>query len=95
MNSHDEDYVSSQEALFMLDTDMEQDLQSNADELTGLTIRHINSTPELYDLVKDNKTVANVSSICYGWAEANNNEFGQLFQTELDEVKWSEVVKRI
>lgn len=87
--------LNSKDALFALDTTMEEDMAGYRDETTNLVIKHINSTPELYKLVSGAKTDAELRRYCYGWAESHGNEFGELFQTELDVVKWGEVRKRV
>lgn len=93
--------VSIKEALMMLDTEIEQDMKSYSDEMTLLVIKKINQTPKLYKDVKkcivEDKylSVDNVAQTCYDYAEANNNEFGDLFQTELDVVNWDTVIARV
>jgi len=70
-------------------------------DVTEQTIYTINKDPELYKDVKFGKMGArkhdeeSVKKICYDYAKAHNNEFGELFQTELDMVDWKEVIKRV
>ena len=63
-------------------------------EVTEYTVYAINHKQELYELVKD-KRVGQIKKICHKWAEDHHNEFGDLFQTELDLVDWKEVKRKI
>lgn len=91
--------VTAKEAAFMLDTDMEQDMQSYRSELTTLVIKTINKSAELYKDVKfggvndKEYTPKTVKATCVKWAKAHNDEFGTLFITELDDVDWNEVIR--
>lgn len=87
--------VNSKDAAFMLDTDMEQDMKSYVQEITAHAIKFINRTPKLYELLKPNKSIANVSGVCYDWAKENHEEFGDLFITELESVDWAKVARAI
>lgn len=97
----DDETVTMKDAAFMLDTDMEQDMQSYAKEVTLLAIKKINTTPKLYTDIKKgivddpDVTVDNTAQTCYDYAEAHDNEFGELFQSELDQVDWAEVIRRV
>lgn len=82
------DGMTSKEALFALDLDIEDEMDSYADEVTKLAIKYINSTPELYSRVKEANSIEDE---CRLWAEEHGDEFGLLFITELDQVKWDEV----
>jgi len=70
-------------------------------DVTEQVIYTINRNAELYKDVKFGKMGARkhneetVKKTCYDWAKAHNNEFGELFQTELDMVDWKEVIKRV
>lgn len=91
-----DDTVTTKEAAFMLDTDMEQDMQAYGQEVTLYAIRHINKTPKLYTFVKENlKHGLSIKDSATTWASNHNHEFGDLFQTELDSVNWADVEKRI
>ena len=88
--------LNSKEALFALDTTMEEDMAGYGDEATGLVIKHINSTPELYRFVKGNlEQGLSIKDSATTWAKSHNDEFGDLFITELDVVKWGEVEKMV
>lgn len=84
--------VTSKDALFMLDTDMEQDMKAYGEEITNLAIKYINSTPELYNRVKRANSINDEAVV---WAEEHGDEFGQLFITELDMVDWKKVKRLV
>lgn len=84
--------VNSKDALFMLDTDIEQDMSSYKDEVTGMAIKYINSTPELYSRIKQSNNYADEANM---WAEEHDDEFGSLFISELDMVDWNTVKERV
>lgn len=81
--------------------DIDFNMEDIIEDVTRHTIKHINSDPELYKDVKFGKVGArkhdaeSVMKICYDYARAHNNEFGPLFQTELDMVDWAEVIERV
>jgi hypothetical protein len=77
----------------ILDLDIDDD--DIVQDVTNHTVYTINSTPELYKRLKGNKSSANISAVCYDWAKEHGNEFGDLFQTELDMVNWHEVSRRV
>lgn len=93
--------VTAKEAAFMLDTDMAQDMQSYGKELTTIVIKQINRSAELYKDVKFGRitdkeyTPKTVKATCVAWAKAHNDEFGGVFITELDDVNWNEVLRRV
>lgn len=84
--------VTSKDALFMLDTDMEQDMKTYGEEITNLAIKYINSTPKLYNRMKNAKSIRSEAVV---WAEEGNDEFGPLFITELEMVDWNKVKRMI
>ena len=86
------DTMSSSEALFALDTTMEEDMGSYIDEVTMLAVKHINSTPKLYSQIKKH---GSLEQLAREWAGNHNGEFGDLFITELDMVNWEEVGRRV
>lgn len=91
-----DDTVTSKEAAFMLDTDMEQDMQSYKQEITTHVIKTINKSPELYKRAR--ATIdqgASLQVTCKWYAEEHNDEFGDLFITELEDVDWNEVSRRV
>lgn len=88
----DEETLTSKEVLFMLDTDMEQDMKSYGQEVTELAIKYINSTPELYNRMKKANSMSSEAVV---WAEEHNDEFGALFITELEMVDWDRVRKMV
>lgn len=93
---NDEDTVTSKEAAFMLDTSMEEDMQSYKQEITTHVIKTINKSPELYKRAK--ATIDQGASLhvtCKWYAQEHNDEFGDLFITELDDVDWAEVQRRV
>lgn len=73
--------------------DLDMDMEEIVQDVTEHTIKYINSTLELYNAIKYSSDP--IDKICVAWAEAHNNEFGELFQTELDMVDWAEVRRRI
>lgn len=88
--------VNSREALLMLDTDMEDDMKAYKEELTLLTIKHINSNRQVFDYVKGNlKHNLSVKDSATTWAKNHSNEFGPLFETELELVDWKKVTGAI
>lgn len=90
------DSVTSKDALFMLDMDIDEEMKSYGEEMTDLVVKHINSTPELYKFIKGNlEYKLSIKDSATTWASSHGNEFGPLFQTELDVVKWGDVEKRI
>ena len=86
------DYLNSKDALFALDTTFEEDIVSYKDDVTRIVIKYINSTPELYKRVK---SINSIETECTLWAEEHNNEFGDLFISELDVVHWNKVGEMI
>lgn len=81
--------------------DADFSLDDIIEDVTNETIKTINKDPELYKDVKFGEmggvpvSEDSVKAICYKYAEAHNNEFGELFQTELDMVDWAEVIRRV
>lgn len=96
-----EDTMNMSEASDLLDTDFNQDIEAMGREYTLLAIKKINRTPTLYTDVKNGivddaeLTVDNIAQTCYDYAEMHNNEFGDLFQSDLDLVDWDEVIRRV
>ena len=91
-----EDDMTTKDALFALDTDFDQDVDNMRKEYTLLVIKHINSTPELYEFVKGNqKYNMSIKDSATTWASNHNDEFGDLFITELDLVDWQMVESRV
>ena len=86
--------ITLKEALYAIDTTMEEDMEDYGKEVTRLTIKHINSTPELYNHVSLNSP-EDLKQSCISWADKHNDEFGPLFVSELDMVNWKEVEKMI
>jgi hypothetical protein len=72
-------------------------------DVTEQVIYTINRDKELYKKFTKARSstedkylqVDAVSELCYFYAEEHNNEFGELFQTELDMVNWEEVIRRV
>ena len=90
------DDMTTKEALFALDTDFDQDVSNMVQEYTILAIKHINSTPELYNYIKGNLEYGmSIKDSATTWAHNHNQEFGDLFITELDIVDWEEVKARV
>ena len=87
--------LTSKEAMFALDTTFDEDVKAIGEENTMLAIRYINSTPDLYNKVGGSITSAEMRLSCYGWAKSHNDEFGDLFITELDTVDWKKVRKMV
>lgn len=90
--------VSSKEALFMLDEDMEQEMESYKEEVTKAAIKYINRTPELYSRMKATKEQgASMEITAKWWADEarHNDEFGDLLVTELESVDWDRVARTI
>ena len=86
------DGMSGKEAFFALDTSFDDDMEAIKREATLLTIKHINSTPKLYELVKGKKYI---QQTCIDWAFTHGDEFGELFISELDMVDWAEVKRSV
>ncbi len=94
--------LSTKDALFALDTTFEEDMESLYEDNTLMAIKHINSTPELYTDLNNSTvnndpdaTLENWVDICYSWAYMHNDEFGELFVSELDAVNWDKVLERV
>lgn len=85
----------------MLDTDMEQDMQSYGREVTLGVIKAINKSKELYLDVKfgvlgaREHNAKRVESIIKKYAKEHNDEIGGFFIAELDVVDWQEVMDRV
>lgn len=96
-----EEVMSSKEAAFMLDTDMEQDMRSYAKEVTLGVIKAINKSSELYKDVKfgvmgaREHNAKHVEAIIKKYAKAHDNEIGGFFITELEVVDWQEIMDRV
>lgn len=89
------DTVNSKEAMFMLDMDIDQEMASYGQEVTEVAVKFINSSPEAYKMSISATDEKELKTLALRWAEDHNNEFGELFQTELDQVDWSEVKRKI
>lgn len=92
--------VTSKEAAFMLDTSMEEDMQSYKQEITTHVIKTINKSPKLYATIKEIKEARTspnqmIKNVCVDLASKHNDEFGDLFITELEDVDWNEVSRRV
>lgn len=80
---------------------MFSDIEEMRQENTQYAVFHINKTPELlikYLALKDTHKNRKINSeeslsIAIKWAEAHKNTFGDLFQTELDLVRWNKVLE--
>lgn len=81
----------------------EEDMEEMKKQVTQEVIYYINRVPKLYKDI-NNKVkkqeqqelkVDEVSQICYDYAEEHENEFGTVFQAELDAVDWDEVIRMI
>lgn len=86
------DTVTSKEALFMLDTDMNQDMAFYREEVTGIAIKQINSDPKLYSKVKE---TGDPEGVAREAAAKNNDEFGLLFVTDFDIIDWPSVKRMV
>lgn len=94
--TNNNDTVSSFDALAMLDTDITEDMESYGEEVTNIAIKTINSSPEIFKYIKSNSEFGlSVKDSATTWANNHNNEFGELFQTELDLVDWTRVARAI
>ena len=77
------------------------DIEEIRQENTQYAVFHINKTPELlFDYIrlknehKNNKENSILGlDIAKKWATTHNNEFGDLFETELGLVRWNKVLK--
>ena len=99
------DTLTGKDAFFAITE--EQSFDENMDDIqkenTMLVVKHINSTPKLYNDFKyevsrhkdPDDMIDAAAEFCVDYAEMHNNEFGDLFQTELDMVDWHEVVRRV
>lgn len=94
-----DDTMTSKEALFALETTMEEDMQDYGDEITMLAIKTINKDPELYKDIKFGRiedteyTADTIKDTCVKRAKNNNDQFGDLFITELEDVDWAKVMR--
>lgn len=76
-------------------------LEEIRQENTQYAVFHINNTPELLtkymELKQESKSRQYKSQkgleIATNYAEGNNNTFGDLFQTELELVRWNKVLE--
>ena len=95
------DTVTAKEAMYMFDTDMEQDMQAYGEEVTLGVIKAINKSPELYKDVKfgvmgaREHNAKRVEAIIKKYAKAHDNEIGGFFISELDVVDWQEIMGRV
>lgn len=89
------DDLTLSEAADMLDTDFTQDIAQMQSAYTSEVTRIINSSPKLYNLVKDDKSPKNIQKVCTRWAETHNDDLFGLFITELEFVNWTQVAKRV
>lgn len=80
--------MTSKEALFALDTTFDEDMTSIKTDVTNRAIKYINSTPRLYKITRE---YGSVEEVCRSWAEEHDDEFGELFITELGMVDWDKV----
>ncbi len=75
-------------------------LEEMRQEDTQYALFHINKTPELLtaylELKQENRNMGYNSSkgleMAVKWAEEHNNTFGDLFQTELELVRWNKLL---
>lgn len=85
---------NSKDAFFALETTFEEDMAQIGEDTTRLAIKHINGSPELYNHINTNNP-ASLKDSCVVWAEEHNDEFGDLFISELDGVDWERVLSRV
>lgn len=95
------DTVSSQEALMMLDLDINEEMQTYKQQLTKLVVKHINMTPRLYAEVRKikegsrNSAARRIRRLCIAEAENNDGNFGDIILTEMDQVNWAAVSRMV
>lgn len=76
--------------------DLHFTMEDIVQDVTDQTIKYINSTPKLYKNIKNViEANQNIKFACQGWAHEHNEEFGELFISELDMVDWAQVKKRV
>ena len=74
-----------------------EDIKEMRRDLTAQVIFHIETTPELYKELSG-KSGKEVKSSVYAYAEEHDNEFGEVFQAELDVLNrndWAEIAGKI
>ncbi len=59
-------------------------------ENTKYVIKYIKNNERLLEICR-NAGKKNIEKVCFDWAEAHNNEFGNRFETELYDVFWEKV----
>lgn len=80
---------------------MNNEIEEIRQENTQYALFHINKTPELLNTfltlktMKKNKQFNSIEGlrISTEWAEEHKNTFGDLFQTELELVRWNKVLQ--
>ena len=78
-------------------------LEQIRQENTQYALFHINKTPELFtkymdlkQLHKNKKSNSEYGlSFAINWAKEHNNTFGDLFETELELVRWNKVLEML
>lgn len=78
-----------------------RELEEMRRETTALALLHINQTPELYEMfttVRDKHQSLELNSkeclsMAEEWSKAHKDEFGALFRTELELVRWNNVLR--
>ena len=72
----------------------DEDIKQMRKQVTAEVAYHINRTPKLYQEYKD-LTASELKDAVYSHSQANDNEFGSVFEAELDVVDWDKVRKSI
>lgn len=72
----------------------DEDMKEMARQVTAEVIFTINSSAKIYSDVKDLKA-SKMKEYVFAYAQEHNNEFGSVFEAELEVVDWNKVVKGI
>ena len=76
----------------------DDDIKAMRRQVTAEVIYMINSSPELYNLLKNIKASKEMKSAVYAYAAEHNGEFGPLFEAELDVLNrndWKAIVEGV
>lgn len=73
----------------------DEDIRYMKRQVSAEVIFEINSNPKLYKWV-DRSSIKAFKASCYEWAEDHENEFGTVFQAELDVLSshdWGKIMR--
>lgn len=72
----------------------DEDIKQMRKQVTAEVAYHINKTPKLYHEYKD-LDAEQLKAAVYSHAQENDNEFGSVFEAELDVVDWEKVKRSV